>query len=335
MEITFLHDATAWQAVAEAWDESLKASAVDVPFLRYGFLRAWWSTFGGGEWPDGELWIGVGRDGGRSLQAAPLFCTTARPDSLLLLGTSEIADYLDLITEPARIDEFAASLLAALEREAPGRTLDLWNILETSPTAAALARAAAGAGWSFARQRLKPCPRILLDGGWEAYLARLDKKQRHELRRKMRRVEATPGAEYVRAGPGPELAGAVEAFLRLMTHDEAKAGFLTPRMHAMFHALTEVAAREGWLRLEFLRIDGRPAAGALCFEYGDRLMIYNSGLDPAFLALSPGWALLGHLIRSAAEGGKREVDFLRGGEEYKFRLGGEARFVERLTLRKA
>jgi CelD/BcsL family acetyltransferase involved in cellulose biosynthesis len=62
------------------------------------------------------------------------------------------------------------------------------------------------------------------------------------------------------------------------------------------------------------------------------LLVYNSGLDPGYQELSPGWALLGHLIRAAAEEGRRAVDLMRGGEDYKFRLGGEARYIERLTL---
>ncbi|HMK09719.1 MAG TPA: GNAT family N-acetyltransferase, partial [Anaerolineales bacterium] len=77
---------------------------------------------------------------------------------------------------------------------------------------------------------------------------------------------------------------------------------------------------------------GQPAAGAFCFDYGSRLLVYNSGMDPSFHALSPGWALLGGLIRSACQDGKLAIDLMRGDEDYKFRLGGQARYIERLTL---
>jgi CelD/BcsL family acetyltransferase involved in cellulose biosynthesis len=114
--------------------------------------------------------------------------------------------------------------------------------------------------------------------------------------------------------------------------DDAKARFLSEPMREAFHAVAAAASAHGWLRLEILEIGGAPAAGYLCFEYGHRLWIYNSGLDPMFHGLSPGWALLGHLIRSAAESGLTAVDFMRGEEEYKIRLGGVVRHVERLTL---
>ena len=337
MEITFLRDPSAWERLALPWNDLLSRSATDVPFLRFEFLRSWWSTLGGGEWPDGELWVAIGTEGdGELAAAAPLFRTSVRPEALLFIGTAEIADYLDLVAPTSTVEPFARALLEALPRSGPAEvdTLELWNLLETSPGGQALARAAAAAGWSVERKRLKPCPQIALSGDWEAYLHRLEKKQRHELRRKMRRVEERSGTAFVRAGAAMDLAPAVEAFLDLMKFDDAKSRFLTASMHVMFHSLARDAAQGGWLRLELLIVDGRPAAGAFCFDYLDRLLVYNTGMDPAFQALSPGWALLGHLIQSAAEEGKVAVDFMRGEEEYKFRLGGEARYVERLILRR-
>ena len=337
MEISFLNDLSTWEQLARPWNDLLARSATDVPFLRFEFLRAWWATLGGGEWPDGELWVAVGRDqDGGLAAAAPFFRTSGRPGTLLLIGTFEIADYLDIVAPAASVEPFAQAILEALPRTGPPgiETVDLWNVLETSPGGQGFARAAAAAGWSVKLERLRPCPQIVLAGGWEAYLQRLEKKQRHELRRKMRRVEQTPGTAFVRAGDGQELKPAVEAFLGLMKLDAAKSRFLTPSMQEMFHSLAKDAAQEGWLRLELLMVADRPAAGAFCFDYLDRLLIYNSGIDPAYQALSPGWALLGHLIQSAAEEGKAAVDFMRGDEEYKFRLGGEARYIERLTFRR-
>jgi CelD/BcsL family acetyltransferase involved in cellulose biosynthesis len=335
VDLSFLNDAHAWEQLAPAWNDLLARSATDVPFLRFEFLHAWWSTLGGGEWPDGTLVVAVAHDDGRLQAALPFFRTSARPGSLLIIGTAEVADYLDLVAPSAHLGAFAAGLLDAVARGTAGvvEQIDLWNIIEGSPGGRVLAEAAGQAGWSVERARLKACPQIQLEGGWDGYLARLAKKQRHELRRKMRRVEQTAGAGYVRAGREIGLAEATEAFLRLMAFDAAKNRFLTPAMQAMFQTLVRDAGQSGWLRLEFLMVDGRPAAGALCFDYGDRLYLYNSGLDPAQAALSPGWALVGHLIQSAAEEGKATVDFMRGDEEYKIRLGGEPRYVERIILR--
>jgi CelD/BcsL family acetyltransferase involved in cellulose biosynthesis len=335
MDITFVEDRLSWEKLAGPWNDLLSRSATDVPFLRFEFLRSWWATLGGGEWPDGQLSVAIARDGDGNLAGAlPLFRTSARPGVLLPIGTSEVADYLDLVAPEPVLVPFARALLETISRgdHLGVDTLDLWNILETSPGGRAMAAAGTELGWSVERNRLKPCPQITLGGGWEGYLNGLDKKQRHELRRKMRRAAHTPGTHFALAGRDLELSAAVEAFLGLMVFDKAKQHFLTPSMHELFRTLAHDAARDGWLKLEFLMVDGRPAAGAFCFDYGDRLLIYNSGMAPDYQGISPGWALLGHLIQAAAEEGKTSVDFMRGDEEYKFRLGGQARFIERITL---
>jgi len=165
--------------------------------------------------------------------------------AFLLLGTHEIADYLDVVAAPQDVADLARAVLQTIEEEGPPevKTLDLWNLPEGSPSGAAFARAAAEGGWSVRRGRLKPCPRASLEGGWEGYLARLDKKQRHELRRKMRRAAEHPhGTAMTRVSAGSGLDQSVDAFLHLMRLDGAKAGFLTPPMHDMFHSLTSAAA---------------------------------------------------------------------------------------------
>jgi CelD/BcsL family acetyltransferase involved in cellulose biosynthesis len=292
---------SSWRAEAAGWNALLQRSVSDVPFLRFEFLRAWWSTLGGGEWSDGSLWIVAGRDEqGQLAAAAPLFRTGTGSNTFLLLGTHEIADYLDVLAAPSDLDALAGAVLERIEAEGRHATLDLWNLREASPTREAFSSAAAQAGWSVARQRLKPCPFVSLEGGWEAYLGRLDKKQRHELRRKMRRAAEYPdGLKITRVSNGPGLEKAVEAFLGLMRLDRAKDGFLTPPMLEMFRSLTSAAAESGWLRLELLSLGGRPAAGAYCFDYADRLWVFNSGIDPEYQSLSPAQALLGHLIQTA------------------------------------
>jgi CelD/BcsL family acetyltransferase involved in cellulose biosynthesis len=169
--------------------------------------------------------------------------------------------------------------------------------------------------------------------GWEGYLVGLGKKQRHELRRKMRRAEAYPERleiRHVRQAPGLE--AEVERFLSLMARDAAKAAFLTDAMRDYFHRLARAAAEGRWLDLVFLEFGGRAAAAYFNFDYRNRIWVYNSGLDPEFLTLSPGWVLMGSVIELAAREGKEAVDLLRGEEPYKVHLGGVPRYVERLRV---
>lgn len=324
------------EALESEWNALLDESITHVPFLRYEYLNKWWQTRGGGEWPaDSELAIVSAVQDGRLAGIAPLF--RAEHDgrsALLLLGSIEVSDYLDFIVRPTDLNGFLAGLLPFLAQQLPGwQALDLYNLLDSSPSLGALQQAAAAQGWRFANQQLQHSPYIPLPGDWETYLAGIDKKQRHEIRRKMRRAEeaGSPIDWSVTTEPGA-LDADIETFLALMEQDAEKAAFLTPAMRQHMRNTMRCAFAAGCLQLAFLNIAGKRAAAYLNFHYIDRLWIYNSGLDRSFSEYSPGWVLLGDLLKWANENGIREFDFMRGDEEYKYRFGAVDRFVLRATL---
>lgn len=338
MRIDFARDETSMSGLAEEWNRLLSQAVTDVPFLRHEYLATWWSTLGGGEWQDAQLRIGVARDpAGELVGLAPLFRTQTldgRP-GLLLLGSIEISDYLDLIAPEAAIPSLVQQLLEELSREpaADWEVIDLYNVPEASPTLAALKSASEDRGWNVTQSRFRPCPVVELEGDWGSYLAGLDKKQRHELRRKMRRAAEHPqGAEWRIIGDAQDVRQSLDEFLRVMALDERKAAFLTPAMRTQIKRSALAAQANGWLQLAVLDVGGRMAAGYLNFDYGERLWVYNSCVDPEYSALSPGWVLLGHVIQWAIENGRGQVDFLRGGEQYKYQLGGRDRYVTRMTI---
>ena len=109
----------------------------------------------------------------------------------MFIGSIEISDYLDLIVLEEELETFTYELLQHLENihDPAWKSIDLYNIPESSPTLGALKTAAKKLGWSYQEQKLQPCPYIPLKGDWESYLQGIDKKQRHEIRRKIRRAE--------------------------------------------------------------------------------------------------------------------------------------------------
>jgi CelD/BcsL family acetyltransferase involved in cellulose biosynthesis len=338
MHVTFIRSATELDALSEDWNHLLARAVTDVPFLSHEFQSTWWSTLGGGEWEHGELWIGVGQDErGELTGLAPLFLTQTREErkGLMFVGSIEISDYLDFIVPIETVESFVEALLVALEEKGPREweVLDLYNIPQESPSLQILKDAAGRRSWIVTQERLQPCPVITFDGTWEDYLATLAKKQRQELRRKMRRVARDPsGVTWNLVNSEDDAAVVANEFLELMMTDLRKVEFLTPAMRVQFEHLIQAAHENGWLHLSFLDVGSRRIAGYLSFDYGDRLWVYNSGVNAAYLSLSPGWVLLGHMIRWAIENGRREFDFLRGDEKYKYQLGGQERYIYRLTI---
>lgn len=326
-------------ALEPEWNDLLERSVMHVPFLRHEYLRIWWQTRGGGEWPDAELALVTARQDGRLMGVAPLFLANNRQGqpSLLLLGSIEISDYLDLIVAPADLDLFLAELLPFLAGPALGawQVLDLYNVIDASPTLPALQRAAEALGWKFETQQLEHSPHIPLPGNWETYLASIDKKQRHEIRRKMRRAEESgAGVRWYFTQDPAQVDADLQAFVALMQQDEDKAAFFarSPSMLPTMLETTRCAYARGCLALAFLEINGQKVAGYLCFDYLNRVWVYNSGLDRRFMEYSPGWVLLGYLLQWANENQRSEFDFMRGNEDYKYRFGAVDRFVMRAAL---
>lgn len=328
--------------LAVEWNDLLHQSANDVPFLRHEYLKTWFGTLGGGEWAHGDLYIVTGRDEQGTLRGiAPLFFTTNREGepALMLLGSIEISDYLDLIARPEDLHLFIESLFTQLDSpQAPDwRALDWWNFLDSSPTLAGLKAAAARRGWTYTQEPLQHCPYIPLPGDWEKYLAeQVDKKQRHEIRRKMRRAETydLPVRWYIVQDEN-NLDAEIEAFLQLMAYDRNKARFLTPQMRQQMRLSAWEAWKAGYLQLSFLEVGKEKAAGYINFDYNNRIWVYNSGLNFDYYSLSPGWVLLGYLLQWANEHGRAVFDFLRGEEDYKYRFGGIDRRVLRAVIRRS
>jgi len=340
MHIVIIRSLPELASLEKEWNDLLAISASHVPFLRHEYLMAWWQGLGGGEWSHGELYIVTARgEDGQLIGIAPLFQTDNRDGepALMLLGSIEISDYLDIITQPDNLPAFLDALLDHLAEDqvsAPG-LLDWYNLIDNSPTLPVLQSAAQRHGWKYVQQPLQHCPYIPLPGDWEKYICGVDKKQRHEIRRKLRRAEEyyLPVRWYI-TEDGASIEGEIDAFLDLMACDTDKAKFLTPAMRTQMHAIIQAANHAGWLQLAFIEVNGEKAAGYLNFDYMNHIWVYNSGLDFRFGELSLGWVLLGYLLEWANEHQRQYFDFMRGDEQYKYRFGAVDRLVMRATLRR-
>jgi CelD/BcsL family acetyltransferase involved in cellulose biosynthesis len=349
MEFTLHRSFSTLKSLEMEWNALLAESVTHVPFLRHEYLSAWWGTRGGGEWPDSELTVVVARQDGRLAGVAPLFAAKNLDGdpALLLLGSIEISDYLDLIVRPTDLFDFIPGLLDFLAHSGPAglsvpapeagskpwQTLDWQNIPEASPTLPVLKAEAGKRGWKFVQEQTYHTPYIPLRGDFETYLSGIDKKQRHEVRRKIRRAEESgSNLRWYCVSDEATLDAEVDAFLALMAEEPEKAKFLTEAMRRQMHLACRAAFENGWLQLAFLEADGQKAAGYLNFDYLDRIWVYNSGIDRRFLELSPGWVLLTYLLQWANENKRLEFDFMRGDEEYKYRFGGVDHFVVRAKV---
>lgn len=73
--------------------------------------------------------------------------------------------------------------------------------------------------------------------------------------------------------------------------------------------------------IDLLTVAGSPVAAAFDFIDGDTLYLYNSAYAEDAADASPGIMLLALMIERSVDDGLHRFDFLKGDEQYKYRLG--------------
>ncbi len=291
-------------------------------FLSWQWFSQWWRAFGSGN----ELQLFTLDDGDRLVGIAPLMVETdgAGRRQLCLIGSDRTTDYGDVLVDPSHLQPFC-DVLADFVCDGFDRwdRVELRNLPEWSPLLGPFRDSACRRGLASSSRIANTCPVLRLAPTWEGYLATLDKTHRHELRRKIRRSQS-PGVQTLHSFTAPsDVAAGLESFFKLHCASRPeKADFLDGAMRSFFSGVARAFAEEGWLLLNFMKIDGREVAATLSFTRGERVLLYNSGLDPEYRSHSVGIALHAADVRQAIEQGKLWYDFLRGNEPYKYDLGG-------------
>ena len=331
-----------FDALAGEWDALLQRSRSNVIFLTHAWQKTWWTYLG-----HGDLWIVAFRraDNDALVGIAPLYHFThtdgehAGRARLTLIGCLEVSDYLDLIIAKGWEEQVYNSLAGWLQSgDAPAwDILDLCNLPEVSTTYSRFAEMLRGEDLDVEVFREDVAPQFELPPHYAIYLQeQVDKKQRHEIRRKQRRAEREADTSFFMVGPQHCLEAEVDDFIALQRASrDDKADFMTPEMRRFFNAIARVMYDAGYLRLSFLTMDGEKAATLFAFEYDRRYLLYNSGYDPdAHAHLSPGWVLLAYIIQYAIAVGCHTFDFMQGDEEYKYRFGSRDYNVMRMLVQR-
>jgi len=334
MRIEFHFETGGFSALRPEWNALLHRSCCDTLFLTWEWQSTWWKHLG----KDDLVLLGFrGDDDGRLVGIAPLFHTQTDDGLavLSLVGCRDVSDYLDLIVERGQEDTVYNALLDYLESQAPAWDLaDLRNIPQDSPTCVRLRELAEARGYQTLVEVEGVCPIIPLPSTWNDYLLSLDKKQRHQVRRKLRKADAEAEIRFFIVGSGHDLHAAMQDFVELYQKSTPeKAKFVDPQMQGFFFDVAQVLQDQGWLQLAFVEMDGQKAATLLNFDYGDAILVYDSGYDPdQYRHLSPGIIVTARCIEHAIAFGRGKFGFLRGDEVYKYRFGAQDTEVRRLLI---
>lgn len=285
-------------------------------FVLPTWLEVWWQAFQ----PGTRLYLSAVRQGAEIIGIAPLHISERKA---AFIGSADVCDYLDFIVAPGQEEAFFNALLDDLLKQDINQ-INLDSLRPDSTALVYLVEIARRRGYPVQTDKEDVSLTMELPATWEDYLASLAKKQRHEVRRKLRRLREAGNVRYgyLRV-ESPEAEKLTDIFLDIFSRGrQDKADFMTERMAGFFHSLALAMAEAGILRYGVLELDALPVAMIMAFDYNETIYLYNSAFLPGYDSLSVGLLskILG--IQESINAGLKHWDFLKGTEDYKYQLGG-------------
>lgn len=309
------------------WDKLVETSQNPHLFLTSRWIKTWWRQFHG----SADLWVICATNQDSLIAGVPLM----KKDGIIsFIGGDDLFDYHDFVIG-AEDTEKHYQLLGSFLLEAQWDVLDFTSLPETSPTIKYIPDFFEKKGFNVQILEQDVVPGMVLPKTWDDFLQSLRKKDRHELRRKIRRIEES-GQYHLRSADLKTLDDDIDALLDLMrTSHAGKEDFLTENRAQFFRSIVKEMAELNYLRLQFLEIEGTPLAVVLGFDYGGIRWLYNSGYMVRSDSLSAGLVLKALFINEAVDLGLKYFDFMKGPEAYKYRLGGKDSRLYQILIKKA
>jgi CelD/BcsL family acetyltransferase involved in cellulose biosynthesis len=298
------------------WQDNDDGLNWDNFFVLPPWLRVWQQVFA----PEARSCFLVGRQEDRVIGIAPLMLSE---QAASIIGSPDVCDYADFIVVPDMGGVFCTALLDELKQRRVA-LLNLASVRPDSVVMTSMQEAARQRGCDISCTEDEVTLERDLPATWEEYLQILNSKQRHEVRRKLRRLEEAGTVNYHFIEDEVSIPGFMDVFLKQFTESRTdKAIFMTAEMEKFFRSMVDVMSENGLLRLSVLELDSTPVATLIAFDYNDVVYLYNSGYDPAYSSLSVGVLSKALCIKDSIERGKKRFDFLKGDERYKYHLGGQ------------
>jgi len=305
-----------FDSLTSYWLQSESLLMWDCIFVLPPWLEVWWRDFGS----EAELYLGVFRIGGTIAGVAPLLLRGAEAS---FIGSTDLCDYLDFVITPGKEVDFFNILLDDLH----GRGIRRLNLRPLKPNSSVLTylvSIAKNRNYDVSRKVEDVSLELDLPATWQEYLNALTQKQRHEVNRKLRRFGEAGDVNYRVIEDSDSLLDSIDLFLRLFRESRKdKAIFLTNRIESFFRSIVKATARLGLLRFGILELNASPVAVVMYFDYNKSVFLYNNGYDPKHSFLSVGLISKVLCLKDSVERGRSKFDFLKGAEDYKYRLGGK------------
>jgi CelD/BcsL family acetyltransferase involved in cellulose biosynthesis len=297
-------------AIEEEWD-ALGERVSAPPFMRPGWIGPWWQAFG-----RGELEIFAARADGRLECVLPL--------ARRALSLRSPTNWHSPMFGPVNGDRAAVAELAQAVVGDRGHWLDMSLLDAEDPLLEELLRTAHATDAHVIARPVLSSPYMELRGTAAEWEAGMSRNFRSNLARRRRQLERDGKLEVYFTDGSDRLDELLDEGFRIEGSgwkDSAGTAITSdPTIERFYRKVAHWAAARGWLRLGFLRLDGRCVAFDLSLAQGGSLYALKGGFDPRYRTFAPGMLMLAQTIAHAFEDGMTTFEFLGGPDPYKLRF---------------
>lgn len=315
------------------WNRLLVQSGGCSIFMTYEWITSWLEAYGEG----GEIMVLAAYRGTDLIGICPLILRKGRfvrcPVRLIEFAGDPQSDTTDLILPEKKeevIELFWDYLWECRSRwsiirlrEIPGNSLNL-TILGDLLLDRKIPH-------SF--RTCSQSPFLTLDKKWDDYLKSRSKSFRYKIRRDLRRLKKGEELELREVSPTPEVWETIfDINCKSRKADRGINMFAGQATRDFMKKVAGLFADRGWLNIRLLFCNEVAIAYQIDFIYNNKSSYYNSAFLPEYGRYHPGYLIQGLNIKENIRKGRRELDLLRGDEQYKFFYTNEIRYHREIDI---
>ncbi len=313
--IEVVRDYASFLHLETEWNHLLEESHDDCIFLRHEWFRLFWRHFLGEQ---NKAAIYTVRQREALVAVAPCWSVMG---SISAMVNDHSWRYDFIYKEEAGL----SALLDYWIRQAPAASFQFNLIPETSPTIQLIQKWGSRFYW-YAYQSCTP-PYLSIHGSlgrwgsWAGYFSKRSGHFRSNINRRERRLQEQGALSLETVASLDHLADALDDGFRIEAMAwKGEAGSAiekSAQLVAFYAELADEAAKKGWLRLYFLKLNQKRIAFNYSLIYKKKLYLIKPGYDPAYAKDTPGHLLTKKIIQQAFEDQLIEYDFLANPERWK------------------
>ena len=316
--------------LAGPWDDLWRACPGPAIFGTFQWTDAWWRC---NERAGRRLLVLSVWDGSRLVCIAPLMAgrswfgplpvsTVEFVSSWKFAGSAaSVLGSMDFVSAAGEQERAVDAVLQYIERKR-WDVLRLHPIREGSPSIGSVGTWGREDGRRFVRRHVFDNAVLRSTGSEEGFRSHLSPKFKARLRQAGAKLRRRGGVDFVEYTNPADVPGAFDRIIEIERQSwkwEKGIAVNSAAYRGFFPEIAAAAAGKGWLRLGFLRLDGREIAYSLMVLTGETATFLKTGYDDAHDDCSPGSLLMDWTFARLAREGARRIDMFSGDWEYKQR----------------